>query len=77
MFKVKELLTKIYLLLLHITLFIVYFNSYEVIRSQNLKGSNSYQNNEVASIGPDATMAVRAPQRFKGSCFGWTLGKWP
>ena len=33
MFKVKQLITKNYLLLLHITLFLVHFNSYEVIRS--------------------------------------------
>ena len=50
MFKVKRVFTKIYLLLLHITLFFVDFNSYEVIRSQSLKVSKSYQNNKVTSI---------------------------
>ena len=37
MFKVKQLFTKIYLLLWHITLFLIHFNSLEVIRSQSLK----------------------------------------
>ena len=45
MFKVKQLLTKSYLLLSHIPLFLVYFNSFEVIRSQSLNVSKSYQNN--------------------------------
>ena len=49
MFKVKQLFTKNYLLLLHITLFLVHFNSYWVIRSQSLKVPKSYQNNEVMS----------------------------
>ena len=49
MFKVK-LFTKNYLLLLHITLFSLHFNSFEVVRSQNLKVSKSYQNNEVTLI---------------------------
>ena len=37
MFKVKQLFTKNRLLLLHIALFLVHFNSLEVIRSQSLK----------------------------------------
>ena len=49
-FKVKQLFTKIYLLCLHITLFLVHFNSYEIIHSQSLKVSKSDQNNEVTSI---------------------------
>ena len=48
MFKFEQLFTKSYLLHLHITLLLVYFNSYEVIRSKSLKVSKSYQNNEVA-----------------------------
>ena len=36
MFKVKQLFTKKYLLLLHIVFVLVYFNSFEVIRSQSL-----------------------------------------
>ena len=50
MFQVKQLFTKNYLLLLHITLFLVNFNSFEVIRSQSLKVTKSYQNNQVTSI---------------------------
>ena len=50
MFKVKQLFTKNYQLLLHITLFLVHFNSLEVNRSQSLKDSKSYQNNQVASM---------------------------
>ena len=34
-FKVKQLFTQNYLLLLHIKLFLVYFNSFEVTRSQS------------------------------------------
>ena len=49
MFKVKQLLTKNNLLVLHITLFSVHFNNFEVIRSQSLKVSKSFQNNEVTS----------------------------
>ena len=49
-FKVKQLFTKTYLLLLHIKVFLVHFKSFEVIRSQSLKVSKSYQNNEVTSI---------------------------
>ena len=49
MFNVKQLFPKNYLLLLHITLFLVHFNSYEVIRTQSLKVSKSYQNNQVTS----------------------------
>ena len=49
MFKVKQLFTKNYPLL-HITLLLVHFNSFEVIRSQSLKVSKSFQNNEVTSI---------------------------
>ena len=50
MFKVKQLFTKNHLLQLHIVLFLVHFNSWEVIRSQSLKVSKSYQNNQVTSI---------------------------
>ena len=50
MFQVKQLFTKNYLLLFHITLFFVHFNSFEVIRSRSLKVSKSYQNNQVTSI---------------------------
>ena len=50
MFKVKQLFTKNYLLRLHITLFLVHFNRFEVIRSQSLKVSKSFQNNEVTSM---------------------------
>ena len=50
MFKVKQLFTKNYLLLLHIVLFFVHFNSFEVIRSQSLKVSKSYQNNQATLI---------------------------
>ena len=50
MFKIKHLFTKNYLFLLHITHFLVHFNGYKVIRSQSLKVSKSYQNNEVTSI---------------------------
>ena len=50
MFKVKQVFTKNYLLRLHITLFLVHFNSFEVTRSQSLKVSKTYQNNETRSI---------------------------
>ena len=60
MFKVKHLFTKNYLLLLHITLFLVHFNSFEVIRSQSLKVSKSYQNNQVTSI----KKLLRVPNSF-------------
>ena len=50
MLKVKQLFTKNYLLLLHIMLCLVHFNSFEVIRSQSLKVSKSYPTNEVTSI---------------------------
>ena len=50
MFKVKQLFTKNFLLLWHITLFLVHFNSHVVIRSQSLKVSKTYQNNQVTSI---------------------------
>ena len=50
MFKVNQQCTKNYLLLLHITLFLVHFNSFEVIRSQSLKVSKRDQNNAVTSI---------------------------
>ena len=50
MIQVKYLFTKNFLLFLHITLFLVHFNSFEVVRSQRLKVSNSYQNNLVTSI---------------------------
>ena len=50
MFKVKQLFTTKYPLLLHITLFLVHFNSFEVIHSQNLKVLKSYHHNEVTSI---------------------------
>ena len=50
MFKAKQLFTKNHLLLSLIELFLVYFNSLEVIRSPCLKVSKSYQNNQVKSI---------------------------
>ena len=50
MFKVKQLFTKNYLLLLNITFFLVDFNRFEVIPSQSLEVSKSYQNNKVTSI---------------------------
>ena len=50
MFKIKQVFTKNDLLLLHNTLFLIYFNSFEVIRSQSLKVSKSYKNNQVTSI---------------------------
>ena len=49
MFKVKQLFTINYPLLLRITLFLVHFNCFEVICSQSVKVSKSYQNNEVTS----------------------------
>ena len=39
MFKVKQLFTKNYLFLSYIALFLVHFNSLEVIRSQSFKVS--------------------------------------
>ena len=50
MLKVKQLFTKTYLFLLHFTLFLAHFNSFEVIRSQSSKVSKSYQNNQITSI---------------------------
>ena len=51
MFKVKQLVIKNDLLLLHIiTLVLVHFNSFGVIRSQSLKVSKTNQNNQVTSI---------------------------
>ena len=50
MLKVKQLFTINYLLLLLITLFLVHFNSFEIIRSLCLKDSKSYQNNQVTAI---------------------------
>ena len=50
MFKVKQLFTKNYPLLLLITLFLVHFNSFEVLRSFSLKVSKTYKNNQVTSI---------------------------
>ena len=44
MSKVKQLFTKNDLLLLHITLFLVHFNSFEVNRSQSLKGIKKLSN---------------------------------
>ena len=38
-FKVKQLFTKHYQLLLQITHYLVHFNSFEIIRSQSLKVS--------------------------------------
>ena len=35
---------------MHITLFLVHFNSFEVIRSQSLQVWKNYQNNQVTSI---------------------------
>ena len=50
MFKVKQLFTINYPPLLYITLLLVHFNSFEVTRSQSLKVSKSYQNNQITSI---------------------------
>ena len=52
MFKAKKLrvFTKNYLLLLHMTLFLVYFNRFVVICCQILKVSKAYQNNQETSI---------------------------
>ena len=50
MFKVQQPFTQNYRLLLHNTLFLVHFRSFEVIRSQSLKASKCYQNNQVTSI---------------------------
>ena len=50
MLKEKQLFTKKLSTFLHNPLFLVHFNSYEVIHSQSLKGSKSYQNNQVTSI---------------------------
>ena len=44
MFKVKQPFTINYLLLWNITLFLVHFNGFEVIRSQSFEVSKSYQN---------------------------------
>ena len=49
MFKVKQVFTKNYILLLQVTLFLICCNSYEVIRSLSLKIAKSYQNNQVRS----------------------------
>ena len=43
MFKVKQPFSKNYILFLHITLFLFYFNNFVDIRSQTLKVSKSYQ----------------------------------
>ena len=50
MFKVKQLFTKNHLFLLLIALFLIHFNRLEVIRSQSLKVSKIYQNNQATSI---------------------------
>ena len=50
MFKIKQLFTKNHLFLWFIAPFLVHFNSLEVIRSQCLKVSKSYQNNQTTSI---------------------------
>ena len=50
MFEVKQSFTKNYLLLLQIKPFVVHFKSVVVIRSQSLKISKTYQNNQVTSI---------------------------
>ena len=46
----KQLFIKNDLLRLHLTLFLVHFNNFEVICFQSLKVSKSYQNNEETSI---------------------------
>ena len=60
MFKVKQPFTKNFLLLSHITLFLVHCNSLEIIRPHNLKSSKSYQNNQVMSI----KKLLRVPDSF-------------
>ena len=64
MFTVKQLFTENYLLLSHITLFLVNFNSAEVILFQSFMVSISYQNNEVTSI----KMLLEVPYSFHLSC---------
>ena len=60
MFKVKQQFTENYLLLLHITLFSVHFNSFEVIHFQSLNVWNSYRNNQLTSI----KKLIRVPYNF-------------
>ena len=48
--KVKQLFTQNYLFILHITLVLVHFNSMKITRSQSLKVSKTYQNNQVTSL---------------------------
>ena len=64
MFNVKQLFTINYPLLLNLTLFFVHFNSFEVICSQSLKVSKSYQNNKVTSI----KKRLRVPNSFSHYC---------
>ena len=49
-FKVKQLFTQNYLFILLITLVLVHFNSLKINRSQSLKVSKTYQNNQVTSL---------------------------
>ena len=68
MFKVKQLFTENYLLLLHITLFVVHFNSIEVIRSQyfvlllnNIEQSLKFQpllSKKILLHQPNFTLAI-------------------
>ena len=50
MFKAEQLFTKNHLLLLHITLVLVHFNSFKVIRFASFNVSKTHQNNNVKSI---------------------------
>ena len=60
MIEVKQLFTKNYLFPLQITLFLVHFSNYEVICSQSLKVSKSYQSNVITSIKKQ----LRGPNSF-------------
>ena len=53
MFKVKQLFTKIYVFLLHIMLFLIHFNSFEVICCQSLKVSKTVVSLRVMTPGPE------------------------
>ena len=66
MFKVKQLIRKNYLpvLLMHIMVFLVHYNSYEVIRAQSLKVSKRYQNIEVTSINKVLGVPIKLLSSF-------------
>ena len=62
MFKVKQLFTINYPLPLHFTLFLVHFNSFEIICSQSLKVSKSYQNKS-SNVNQKA-ITIKVPNSF-------------